>query len=100
METDKDHIHLLIDYDLKVSVLQIVRRLKQETTLNSGKFMSLISRSISRKNTHFGQMDILRVVLEKVQVIVLSKSTLKIKDRSHSCAQLKTDYFSGSEKYK
>lgn len=32
METDKDHIHLLIDYDPKVSVLQIVRRLKQETT--------------------------------------------------------------------
>ena len=32
METDKDHIHLLIDYEPKVSVLQIVRRLKQETT--------------------------------------------------------------------
>ncbi len=32
METDKDHIHLLIDYDPKISVLQIVRRLKQETT--------------------------------------------------------------------
>ena len=33
METSKDHIHLLIDYDPKVSVLQIVRRLKQETTV-------------------------------------------------------------------
>lgn len=32
METDKDHIHLLIDYEPKVSILQIVRRLKQETT--------------------------------------------------------------------
>ena len=32
METDKDHIHRLIDYAPKVSVLQIVRRLKQETT--------------------------------------------------------------------
>ena len=32
METDKDHIHILVDYDPKVSMLQIVRRLKQETT--------------------------------------------------------------------
>ena len=32
METDNDHIHLLIDYEPKISVLQIIRRLKQETT--------------------------------------------------------------------
>lgn len=32
IETNKDHIHLLIDYEPKVSVLQIVRRLKQEIT--------------------------------------------------------------------
>ena len=37
METDKDHIHLLIDYNPKVSVLQIVRRLKQETTFELWK---------------------------------------------------------------
>ena len=37
METDKDHIHLLIDYDPKVSLLQIVRRLKQETTFELWK---------------------------------------------------------------
>lgn len=37
METDKDHIHLLIDYVPKVSVLQIVRRLKQETTFELWK---------------------------------------------------------------
>jgi putative transposase len=37
METDKDHIHLLIDYGPKVSVLQIVRRLKQETTFELWK---------------------------------------------------------------
>ena len=29
-EVDKDHIHILIDYEPKVSILQIVRRLKQE----------------------------------------------------------------------
>ena len=37
METDEDHIHLLVDYDPKVSILQIVRRLKQETTFDIWK---------------------------------------------------------------
>ena len=32
METDKDHIHILVDYEPKVSILQIVRQLKQEST--------------------------------------------------------------------
>ena len=31
-EVDRDHIHILVDYEPKVSILQIVRRLKQETT--------------------------------------------------------------------
>lgn len=100
METDKDHIHLLINYDPKSVFFKLLEDLNKKQPLNFGKSMSLISRNISGKNTHFGQMDILRVVLEKVQVIVLSKSTLKTEDRSHSCAQLKTDHFSGSEKYK
>ena len=33
-EVDKDHIHILIDYESKISILQIVRRLKQETTFS------------------------------------------------------------------
>jgi putative transposase len=32
METDKDHIHFLIKSEPKVSVLAIVRKLKQEST--------------------------------------------------------------------
>lgn len=32
METDKDHIHFLIKSEPKVSVLSIVRKLKQEST--------------------------------------------------------------------
>ena len=32
METDKDHIHLLIKSEPKYSILSIIRRLKQETT--------------------------------------------------------------------
>ncbi len=32
METDKDHIHMLIKSQPKISVLSIIRRLKQEST--------------------------------------------------------------------
>ena len=32
IETDKDHVHLLVNSEPKVSPLQIVRRLKQEST--------------------------------------------------------------------
>lgn len=31
MEVDKNHIHLLIDYEPNVSVVQIVRKIKQDT---------------------------------------------------------------------
>jgi putative transposase len=36
-ETDKNHIHLMIDYDPKISVSQIVRHIKQITTNNLWK---------------------------------------------------------------
>lgn len=32
METDLDHVHLLISYDTTVTVSDIIKRLKQETT--------------------------------------------------------------------
>jgi putative transposase len=37
MEVDKNHIHLLISYDAKTSVLEIVRLLKQMTTYHIWK---------------------------------------------------------------
>ncbi len=37
METDKDHIHFVIKSEPKVSVLAIVRRLKQESTIRLWK---------------------------------------------------------------
>jgi REP element-mobilizing transposase RayT len=37
METDKDHIHFLIKSEPKISVLAIVRRLKQESTIRLWK---------------------------------------------------------------
>ena len=33
METDKDHIHLLVSYPPKVSISSIVRKLKQKSTI-------------------------------------------------------------------
>ena len=40
METDKDHIHLLISSEPKLSPLQIVRKLKQESTVRIWKLYS------------------------------------------------------------
>lgn len=37
METGEDHIHMLIEYEPKLSVLQIVRRLKQESSVSLWK---------------------------------------------------------------
>jgi putative transposase len=34
IETDKNHVHLLVGYDTTDSVCEIVKRLKQETTYN------------------------------------------------------------------
>lgn len=31
MEVDRDHIHILVDYEPNISIVQIVRRLKQES---------------------------------------------------------------------
>ena len=38
METDKDHIHLLVSYPPKVSISSIVRKLKQESTILLWKY--------------------------------------------------------------
>ena len=38
METDKDHIHLLVSYPPKVSISSIVRKLKQESTITLWKY--------------------------------------------------------------
>jgi putative transposase len=37
MEVDKDHMHLMIESVPKISPLQIIRRLKQETTIQIWK---------------------------------------------------------------
>lgn len=52
METDKNHIHLLIDYEPKVSIVQIVRRLKQESTAFLWKnFEGLLKKEFWKEST-------------------------------------------------
>ena len=38
MQTDKDHIHLLVSYLPKISISSIVRKLKQESTITLWKY--------------------------------------------------------------
>lgn len=47
MEVDRDHLHLLIDAMPNISVTQIVRKLKQESTVSIWKHFSQILK------THF-----------------------------------------------
>lgn len=37
IESDKDHIHMLVSYDPKISITQIIRKLKQHSTINVWK---------------------------------------------------------------
>ena len=52
METDKDHIHLLVSAEPKVSPLQVIRRLKQESTARAWKILpEILSRWYYREHT-------------------------------------------------
>jgi putative transposase len=64
METDKDHIHFLIKSEPKVSVLAIVRRLKQETTIRLWKTQKEYLRKYYWNESTYGVMDILLLQLE------------------------------------
>ena len=52
METDKDHIHLLISYKANISITSIVRKLKQETTINLWRvFGAFLSKHFWKEHT-------------------------------------------------
>lgn len=38
METDKDHVHVLLEYSVNVSVSEVVKRLKQYSTYQMGSY--------------------------------------------------------------
>ena len=52
MEIDKNHIHLLVDSVPNISVTQIVRKLKQESTVSVWKqFPQLLSKYFWKEHT-------------------------------------------------
>lgn len=52
MEVNKDHIHLLVDYEPKVAIVQIVRKLKQESTIFLwNNFEELLGKEFWRERT-------------------------------------------------
>ena len=66
MEVDKDHIHLLVQYNPTQSILEIVRHFKQISTYRIWRQNN--NHSILKKNNfglrkHFGATDISLVVL-------------------------------------
>ena len=62
METDKDHIHYMIEIEPTMSISKIVNLMKSYTTYIYGKDIPNIYENNSGKNIPFGQMDILPVV--------------------------------------
>lgn len=51
MEVDKDHMHLMIESVPKISPLQIIRRLKQETTIQIWKLYPELKKYFWNENT-------------------------------------------------
>ena len=91
MEVDLNHIHILIKYKPKVSILQIVRRLKQISTINIWKSHKIQLSKHFWNEIRFGQTDTSLVVLDKFLRRLL-KSINKIKGRLTS-TELKTQWF-------
>ena len=62
METDKDHIHYMIETEPTMSVSKIVNLVKGYTTYHIWERYSTYLRKYFGKNIPFGQMDTLPVV--------------------------------------
>lgn len=63
METDRDHIHILLQYPPTVSVTDIVRALKQESTYYTWRHhANVLKRHYWAEQLSYGLMDILRPV--------------------------------------
>ena len=62
METDKDHIHYMIETEPTMSISKIVNLMKNYTTYHIWKRYPDYLRNISGKNILFGRTDILSAV--------------------------------------
>ena len=79
METDKDHIHILLEYDTTERVCDIISILKQQTTHTIfGLSIPNFSNDTTGKSISFGQTVILPVALAKY-LLLLSRNTLSHK---------------------
>ena len=67
METDKDHIHYMIETEPTMSISKIVNLMKSYTTYHIWKRYPDYLRNISGKNILFGRTDILSAVWEMYQ---------------------------------
>ena len=64
MQTDKDHIHYMIETEPTMSISKIVNLMKSYTTYHIWKRYPDYLRNISGKNILFGRTDILSAVWE------------------------------------
>ena len=62
METDKDHIHYMIETEPTMSISKIVNLMKSYKHIIFGKDIRIIYENISGKNILFGRTDILSAV--------------------------------------
>lgn len=81
METDKDHIHLMIQYLPKIAVSAIVNRIKSVTTYHIWRKTITSYPNTFGKKKHFGLMAILSALLEKL-VQRQYRNTYKIRANS------------------
>ena len=63
METDKDHIHYMIETEPNINLSDLVRTMKAYTIIYGNCIKNIYLNNFG-ENTPFGQMDILFVVLE------------------------------------
>ena len=79
IETDKDHMHFLLSYDITDTVCDIVKIVKQETIYYLWqKYSSVLSRQYWKEKTFCSDV-ILLVALEKCHQ-QLYKNILKVRD--------------------
>ena len=65
METDKDHIHILLEYDATERICDIISIIKQRTPIGFGYAIEMYYLSNTGRTTLSGQTDTLHVALEK-----------------------------------
>jgi putative transposase len=78
METDKDHIHLLINYPPNITVTSIVRILKQVSTNRLWKeFQPMLRKHFWKEHSFWSDGYLYALLVKQIQILL--ESTLRIK---------------------